>query len=121
VYNDKIVFVAVSSHNDAKLIVTTIRTMPVFLDHIIVVDDMKSDETAETASAAGDRRAEVVRHEVNMGVGGAIISGHRRAMEIGGDIDVVMAGDAWTLADSFQISLSCLASSRRRRLTRSPS
>jgi hypothetical protein len=41
----------------------------------------------------GDPRVEVIRHDRNTGVGGAIITGHRRAMELGADIDVVMAGD----------------------------
>ena len=36
----------------------------------------------------------VIRHEVNTGVGGAIITAHRKAMELGSDINVVFAGDA---------------------------
>ena len=93
-YHDKIICVIVPAHNEEKLIATTIRTMPEYVDHIIVVDDKSGDRTAEFASVIGDPRVEVLRHEVNTGVGGAIISGHRRAMEIGGDIDVIMAGDA---------------------------
>jgi glycosyltransferase involved in cell wall biosynthesis len=94
VYHGKIIIVVVPAFNEAKLITTTIRTMPAFVDHILVVDDKSTDETAEIAATLGDPRVEVIRHEVNTGVGGAIITGHRRAMEIGGDIDVVMAGDA---------------------------
>jgi glycosyltransferase involved in cell wall biosynthesis len=61
---------------------------------VIVVDDASADATAEKASAAGDDRVEVIVHERNQGVGGAILSGHRRAMEMGADVSVVMAGDA---------------------------
>jgi glycosyltransferase involved in cell wall biosynthesis len=94
VYREKIISVVVPAHNEAKLISKTIDTMPDFVDHIIVVDDKSSDATAEIAASSSDPRVQVIRHEVNTGVGGAIISGHRRAMAIGGDIDVVMAGDA---------------------------
>jgi glycosyltransferase involved in cell wall biosynthesis len=35
-----------------------------------------------------------MRLDVNQGVGGAILTGHKKALELGGDISVVMAGDA---------------------------
>jgi glycosyltransferase involved in cell wall biosynthesis len=70
-----------------------IRSSPDLVDHIIVVDDASPDGTSAAASAVADPRVEVIRHERNTGVGGAIITGHRRAMELGADIDVVMAGD----------------------------
>ncbi len=36
----------------------------------------------------------VIVHEVYSGVGGAIMYGHAKALELGADINVVMAGDA---------------------------
>jgi hypothetical protein len=36
----------------------------------------------------------LIRHEINQGVGGAIITGHKAAMELGADVNVIMAGDA---------------------------
>ena len=36
----------------------------------------------------------VIDHVRNTGVGGSIIDGHKKAMELGADVDVVMAGDA---------------------------
>ena len=70
-----------------------IRTMPDFVDHIVVVDDLSPDSTSEAALAVGDPRVVVIRHEVNKGVGGSIVTGHHKAMQLGADIDVVMAGD----------------------------
>jgi len=94
VYKGKVISVAVPAHNEAALIGQVIETMPDFVDHIVVVDDCSTDDTAERARAVGDPRTEVIRHEVNQGVGGAIITGHRRGMELGCDVSVVMAGDA---------------------------
>lgn len=88
------VAVVVPAHNEEALIARVIETMPHFVDHVVVVDDHSSDGTRQAALAVGDARTEVITHEVNQGVGGAIITGHRRAIELDADIAVVMAGDA---------------------------
>lgn len=93
-YRDLRVAVVVPAHNEERLVGTVIRTSPELVDHIIVVDDASPDGTAEAARAVGDPRAEVITLEVNQGVGGAILAGHRRALELGADVSVVMAGDA---------------------------
>ncbi|QAY68915.1 glycosyltransferase family 2 protein [Xylanimonas protaetiae] len=84
----------VPAYNEAKMITTVIETMPDFVDHIIVVDDCSPDNTSEVVRASTDPRVVLLRHEVNKGVGGAIITGHRHAMDLGADVNVIMAGDA---------------------------
>ena len=84
----------VPAHNEEELIVKTVGSMPPLVDRVIVVDDASTDATAEQALATADPRLELVRHERNTGVGGAIVSGHRRAIELEADVAVVMAGDA---------------------------
>ena len=86
--------VVVPAYNEEKLVAETLRAVPAFVDNVVVIDDCSEDGTSEVAKSVDDPRVEVIRHEVNTGVGGAIITGHRRALEIGGDVDVVMAGDA---------------------------
>jgi len=83
----------VPAFNEEENIARVIKTMPSFVDRIIVVDDSSRDRTFQVASGAGDERVSVIRHEVNQGVGAAIVSGHKRVIEAGGDISVVMAGD----------------------------
>lgn len=86
--------VVVPAHNEEKLIGRTVGTMPEFVDHIIVVDDASTDNTAKEVVEVGDLRVTLLQHERNTGVGGSIVDGHRIAMEQGADVSVVMAGDA---------------------------
>lgn len=92
-YGDLSVAVVVPAHNESLLIGRTISTMPDFVDVVIVVDDASTDGTSEAAGAAGDPRVRLIRHEVNTGVGGAVLDGHRLALAEGYDVSVVMAGD----------------------------
>jgi len=94
VYRDLRVAVVVPAHNEERLIGTVITTAPELVDHIIIVDDASSDATSDVAKAAADARTEVHRLPENQGVGGAIVAGHKRALELGCDVSVVMAGDA---------------------------
>lgn len=93
-YRSLNVAVVVPAHNEALLIGKTIGTMPDFVDHIIVIDDCSTDDTAARALNTGDARVILIQHEKNTGVGGAILDGHRRALEVKADVSVVMAGDA---------------------------
>lgn len=84
----------VPAYKEELMIAQVITTMPDFVDDIVIVDDCSPDATSERVRAVGDDRVTLVRHEVNQGVGGAIITGHRTALELGSDVNVVMAGDA---------------------------
>ena len=94
VYRNACVAAVVPAFNEEALIATVIETMPDFVDHIVIVDDCSPDRTSEVVRSLDDPRVTLIRHEVNQGVGGAIITGHRIAMELGADVNVVMAGDA---------------------------
>ncbi len=89
----KRVAVVVPAFEEAQLVADTIRGIPDFVDLVVVVDDCSSDATAEHARATGDQRLEVIRHEENLGVGGAIVTGYARCLELGVDVTCVMAAD----------------------------
>jgi glycosyltransferase involved in cell wall biosynthesis len=69
--------------------------IPKYVRHIIVVDDASPDSTAEmvTARAKNDKRITLIRHASNYGVGGAMVTGFRKALELGTQIVVKVDGD----------------------------
>jgi glycosyltransferase involved in cell wall biosynthesis len=89
----KRVAVVVPAFDEERLVGETIRRIPEFVDRVYVVDDASRDETAERAEAVGDPRVELMRHERNSGVGAAIATGYRRALEEEVDVVCVMAAD----------------------------
>ncbi len=93
-YKGMHVAVVVPAYNEEKLIGRTINSVPDYVDSIVVVDDLSTDETALRALETADQRLSLIQHTVNTGVGGAIIDGHKRALALGSDVNVVMAGDA---------------------------
>src|SRR5262245_8709073 len=98
-FENRRVAVVVPAYNEEKLIDRVLDTMPAFVDRVIVVDDASTDGTADALAAAMQRmngRLRVVHHPKNGGVGAAIITGYRLAVEEaqGNDLVVVMAGDA---------------------------
>ncbi|MBW2094967.1 MAG: glycosyltransferase family 2 protein [Deltaproteobacteria bacterium] len=95
-YKGKTVAVVVPAYNEEKLIARTLGTIPESADKIIVVNDASSDRTGEIVEerALEDPRICLLTHEVNQGVGGAIVTGYKKAHDFAMDITVVMAGDA---------------------------
>jgi glycosyltransferase involved in cell wall biosynthesis len=95
------VAVVIPAFNEGDKIAATVRSVPGFVDHVLVIDDASTDDTAAVlarisrrASGRGTRRAiEVLTHERNRGVGAAITTGYQRALALGVDAVAVMAGD----------------------------
>jgi glycosyltransferase involved in cell wall biosynthesis len=89
----KRVAVVVPAFDEERLVGETIRGIPEFVDAILVVDDASRDGTADAAEGLDDPRVQVLHHERNAGVGAAIATGYRRALEDGIDVTCVMAAD----------------------------
>jgi glycosyltransferase involved in cell wall biosynthesis len=94
VVRGKRIAVVVPAFNEADKIARTIRSIPGFVDHVVVVDDGSVDGTSRVAARSGRRGLEVVVHPSNRGVGAAIATGYGRAVALGADATAVMAGDA---------------------------
>ena len=94
-HKNKKICVVIPAHNEESQIEKVIRTIPDFVDNIVVIDDASDDRTAEVVNAEmkKDRRTHLILHRKNQGVGGAIASGYRWARDNAMDVTAVMAGD----------------------------
>ena len=90
-YRQLRVGVVIPAFNETRAIAKTVATIPDFVDAVIVVDDCSSDDTSARARVNPD--IVVVRHAENRGVGAAIATGYRHALEADLDVAVVMGGD----------------------------
>ena len=96
-YKEKKICVVVPAYNEELLIQNVVRTMPSFVDKIIVVNDSSTDATLcklEELLPIFKNKLSVVSHEVNSGVGASITTGYKESLRLGMDISCVMAGDA---------------------------
>lgn len=85
--------VVIPSYKVDGSIQEVIKGIPDFITHIIVVDDACPRRSGEVAQKLNDKRVRVVFHETNQGVGGATVSGYRKALELGADIVIKIDGD----------------------------
>jgi len=74
---------------------SVLNGLPSYVKHIIVVNDASPDSSGDVAAAAAkrDQRIVVVTHSQNQGVGGAMVSGFYKALELGAQIVVKLDGD----------------------------
>jgi len=87
------VAVVVPAFRVARHIESVLRGIPSFVSDVIVVDDASPDETAQVVGGLALPRVHLLRHETNGGVGAAMITGYRHALELGADVVVKMDGD----------------------------
>jgi glycosyltransferase involved in cell wall biosynthesis len=86
--------VVVPAFNEAAKIARTLRSIPGFVDHVIVVDDASRDGTGRIARRSQRRGLVVLSHGENRGVGAAIATGYAAAFAAAADVTAVMAGDS---------------------------
>lgn len=89
------VAVVIPAYRTERELPGVLAGMPAFIRHIIVVDDASPDAGADLAAAAAkkDKRIVLLRHEINRGVGGAMVTGFRKALELDAEIVIKVDGD----------------------------
>ncbi|KGK99149.1 glycosyl transferase family protein [Methanococcoides methylutens] len=85
--------VVVPAYNEEKLLKATVDGIPHYVDRIYVINDASTDNTAKVIEALNDPRIFVITHEINKGVGAAIVNGYKQALKEEVDVVAVMAGD----------------------------
>ena len=89
----KRVAVVVPAYNEETLVGVTVAGIPEYVDRIYVVDDRSTDGTVAAVRQLADPRLELIVREHNGGVGAAIVTGYKRALEERIDVTAVMAAD----------------------------
>lgn len=94
VLKSPVIAVVVPCYRETKKVLGVLARMGDEISHIIVVDDCCPDKTGDFVRAnATDPRVEVIIQQKNTGVGGATLSGYRRALELDAEIVVKVDGD----------------------------
>ncbi len=87
------VAVVVPAYGVERQIGPLLARMPAYVDRVFVVDDASPDATAAAVAAVKDPRITLLRHPQNQGVGGAMATGYRAALEAEADLIVKCDGD----------------------------
>lgn len=91
-YKGKKVIVVLPAYNAALTLKKTIDEVPMDLvDEIILCDDASKDDTVEKAKELGIKY--IIKHESNKGYGGNQKSLYNKAIELGGDIVIMLHPD----------------------------
>lgn len=87
--------VVIPAYRAESEIQAVLAGIPGFIRHIIVVDDASPDGGAEVVSAASkqDERILLLCHEKNQGVDGAMLTGFKKALELGTEIVIKLDSD----------------------------
>ncbi len=103
-YRKKIIGVVIPSYRVKDHIAEVVKSIPRFVDHIFVIDDACPEHSGRDSFLAKNKKVQVIFHNENTGVGGAVQSGYRAALESGCDIIVKVDGDG-QMDTSFMESL----------------
>ena len=91
-YNGQKVIVVLPAYNAAQTIEQTYREIPFpLVDEVILCDDASRDNTIEKAKEIGIKH--VIQHKQNRGYGGNQKSLYNKALELGGDIVIMLHPD----------------------------
>ncbi|MBT3980681.1 MAG: glycosyltransferase family 2 protein [Bacteriovoracaceae bacterium] len=74
---------------------SVVTSIPEFIDHIIVVDDCCPENSLEQISDLAQTNSKIttISHQKNGGVGAAMATGYKKALEQGATITIKMDGD----------------------------
>lgn len=95
-YKGKSICAVIPAFNEERQISKVITTMPDIVDHLVIIDDLSSDNTIDKVESllSSYQKIVLIKHLNNQGVGGAIASGYKWARDNDQDVAVVFAGDA---------------------------
>ncbi|MFN5334946.1 MAG: glycosyltransferase family 2 protein [Bacteroidota bacterium] len=91
-YKGQKVIVVLPAYNAEKTLEKTYLEIPFhWVDEVVLVDDASRDQTIEKAKSLGIKH--IISHEKNKGYGGNQKSCYHKAMDLGGDIVIMLHPD----------------------------
>jgi len=90
-YKGKKVIVVLPAYNAGETLARTIAEIPDIVDELILCDDASSDNTIEVAQSLNIPH--IIRHQNNKGYGGNQKSLYNKALDLGGDIVIMVHPD----------------------------
>ena len=88
-----VVAVVIPAYRVLNQIESVLAGIPEYVDLIFVVDDACPESSGQRAAQSKDKRVKVLTHVKNLGVGGAVKTGYKAALEAGADVIVKVDGD----------------------------
>ena len=90
-----IITVVIPCYNVSRHIESVIKNLPQEVDWIIAVNDVSQDDTGNVLVKLKEnyKKLIVIEHATNQGVGGAMITGYKRSLELDSDITIKIDGD----------------------------
>ena len=87
--------VVIPCYNVSKHIEEVIKQLPSEISWIITVNDCSKDDSEKILSglAKENKKIVLINHEANQGVGGAMLTGFKKSIELNSDITIKMDGD----------------------------
>ena len=90
-----IITVVIPCYNVSRHIAEVIRNLPADVTWIIAVNDLSKDNTWNILSdiQKENKKLITITHEKNQGVGGTMLTGFKKSLELNSDITIKMDGD----------------------------
>jgi glycosyltransferase involved in cell wall biosynthesis len=90
-----IVSVIIPCYNVGRHLEKVVAHLPAAIDHIIIVNDRSPDDVESVILRLQKENKKIIylKHDVNQGVGGAMLTGFKKSLELNCDITIKMDGD----------------------------
>lgn len=90
-----IITVVIPCYNVARHIEDVINQLPVEVSWIIAVNDCSKDDTGNVLARLKETNNKIIflNHQVNQGVGGAMLTGFKKSLELNSDVTIKIDGD----------------------------
>lgn len=92
-FAEEVICVVIPMYRVEPYIQKVISGIPQWVKYIVAVDDASTDNSAGKVAELDDPRVVLLKNETNQGVGGAVLAGYSRAVELGATVIVKMDGD----------------------------